>query len=75
VLLVGASLLVETLRSLGRVDVGFDPEGLVVAEMTFASSRYPERADYIPRFDATLEALRAIPGVRSVSSIRRTCAR
>jgi predicted permease len=71
VLLVGASLLVESLRSLARVDVGFDPDGLVVADMTFASARYPERADYLPRFDATLAALEAIPGVRTVSSIRR----
>ncbi len=71
VLLVGAALLVKSLDSLSRVDVGFAPEGLVTAYMTFASGRFPERDDYLPRFDATLEALAAIPGVRSASSVRR----
>lgn len=71
VLLVGAGLLVESLRSLARVDVGFEPEALVVADMTFASSRFPTRDEYLPRFDATREALEAVPGVRSVSTIRR----
>ena len=70
VLLIGASLLVESLDSLSRVDIGFEPEGLVVAEMTFESNRFPDRSDYLPRFDATLAALEALPGVRSVSSIR-----
>ena len=71
VLLVGASLLVRSLQSLARVDTGFEPDRLVVADMTFAAARFPERSDYLPRFDATLEALSAIPGVRSVSTIRR----
>jgi predicted permease len=71
VLLVGSLLLVESLRALARVDVGFDAEGLIVADMTFSSSRFPERTDYLPRFDETLEELAAIPGVGSVSTIRR----
>jgi predicted permease len=71
VLLVGASLLAKTLDSLGEVDVGFEPDGLVVADMTFGSDRFPERVDYLPRFDATIDALAAVPGVRSVSSVRR----
>ena len=71
ILLVGSLLLVESLRALARVDPGFDAEGLIVAEMTFSSNRFPERSDYLARFDATLEALGAVPGVGSVSTIRR----
>lgn len=70
VLLVGASLLIKSLESLRRVDIGFDADDLVVAEMTFASNRFPDRADYLPRFDATIAALAALPGARGVSSIR-----
>lgn len=71
VLLVGATLLLKSLDSLGRVDVGFDPEGLVTAYVTFGSDRFPTAAEYLPRFDATMAALSALPGVRSVSSVRR----
>jgi len=71
VLVVGSLLLVESLRALARVDVGFDTEGLIVADLTFSSNRFPDRSDYLPRFDATLEALGSVPGVASVSTIRR----
>lgn len=71
VLLIVASLLVKSLDALNRVDVGFEPDDLVVAVMTFASDRFPDRSDFLPRFDATLEALEAVPGVRSASSVRR----
>ena len=71
VLVVGASLLAKSLDALSRVDVGFEPEELVVAYMTFASDRFPERSDYLPRFDATLEALSSLPGVAGVTSVRR----
>jgi putative ABC transport system permease protein len=70
-LLVGAGLLVRSLQALGRVDPGFEPEGLVVADITFPSRWYPERADYLARYDETLEAFEGIPGVVSVGSIRR----
>ncbi len=71
VLLVGAGLLARSLAALGRVDPGFDPEGLVVAAINFPSSRYPDRPAYLARYDATLEGLQALPGVASAASIRR----
>jgi putative ABC transport system permease protein len=71
VLLVGAALLAKSLDELDRIDVGFEPDELVVAYMTFGSDRFPERSDYLPRFEATLEALSAIPGAAGVTSVRR----
>ncbi len=70
-LLIGAVMMITSLANLAEVDVGFETEGLVVAEITFPSSRYPENADYLARYWATLEAFRGIPGVRSASAVRR----
>ena len=70
VLLVGASLLLRSLWALGRTDPGFDAAGLIVAEINFPASRY-DREGYLRRFDETLPALAAIPGVSGVGSIRR----
>jgi predicted permease len=71
VLLVGAALLVRSLWSLSRTDPGFDAENLVVADITFPTSRYPERPEYLQRYTETLDALAAIPGVSAVGTIRR----
>ncbi|MEQ9401092.1 MAG: ADOP family duplicated permease [Longimicrobiales bacterium] len=71
VLTVGASLLARSLGELSRVDPGFRAEGLVVAEMTFSATRFPDRTDYLPRFDAVREALARAPGVVSVAVVRR----
>lgn len=66
VLLVGTALLVRSLRSAAAVDHGFDPEGVVVAEVNLRLNDYDEprgRAFY----DALLEQLRAAPEVASAA--------
>lgn len=67
---VGAGLLSRGVQTLARVDPGFAADGLVVAHMTLPSARYPDRADFMPRFDELLTAFGAIPGVDEVGSIR-----
>ncbi len=71
VLLVGSTLLVRSLWSLRSVDPGFRSEGLVVADMTFAATRYPGRPEYLQRWTEMLDGLRAIPGIEGVGSVRR----
>jgi putative ABC transport system permease protein len=71
VLLVGAALLAKSLDALGRVDPGFEAEGLVVAYMTFASDRFPQPPEYLARFDETRQAIAAVPGVARITSVRR----
>ena len=65
-LVAGAGLFLRTLHNLGRVDLGFDPRGLVL--FTFdptMNGRAPERmATVFPRL---LERLEAIPGVKSAT--------
>jgi putative ABC transport system permease protein len=70
VLMVGSTLLVRSLWSLRAVDPGFDTDGLVVAQLTFPSSRYPERPQYLQRWNEMLDGLAAIPGVEGVASVR-----
>jgi predicted permease len=66
VLLVGAGLLLRSFRELHRVDLGFEPQGVLAAFLTMNPDRYPE-AEHRTTFADGLEArLSALPGVESV---------
>jgi putative ABC transport system permease protein len=69
-LVVGASLLLRSFLALGRAEVGFNPDRVLVVQSTvstngLASARAATRfyADVLPR-------LAAVPGVASVAGIR-----
>ena len=67
VLLVGAGLFLRTLQNLRQVDVGFNPQNLVLFRVNPQLNRYDEqrtRAFY----DDLLERLRAVPGVRAATT-------
>jgi predicted permease len=66
VLLVGAGLFLRTLHNLRQVDVGFDPQNLLLFRVAPQLNRYDE-----PRMAALyrdlLERLPTVPGVRGVA--------
>lgn len=63
VLIVGAALLVESLRGLRATDPGVDPEGVVTMDIFLTPSRY-DSWDAMWRFySQLLEKVRALPGV------------
>jgi putative ABC transport system permease protein len=62
VLLVGASLLGETVMRLTSVPVGFDPANVVLLSGGWPAERLTE-AQLAARTDGVLDALRAVPGV------------
>jgi putative ABC transport system permease protein len=64
VLIVAAVLLGASLVKLLAVSPGFDPEGLVAAEVSLPSAKYREPARKIAFHEAVLEALRAMPGAQ-----------
>jgi putative ABC transport system permease protein len=66
-LLVGAGLLIRSLRQLQHVDPGFDLDHLVAIPIDPPSPRYDDPARALALFDAVAEAARAVPGVRSVA--------
>jgi putative ABC transport system permease protein len=65
VLLVGGALLVQSLRNLLGVDVGFDRRYVVSAEIpALPSIRYSSDAAVTRFYEELLQRVRALPGVR-----------
>src|SRR6185369_16714095 len=66
VLLVGATMLVRSLRNLQSTDVGFDREHLIVVDLDINSRGYQGAA--LASLTRTLhDRIAALPGVASVS--------
>jgi putative ABC transport system permease protein len=68
-LLVGASLLIQTFVKLSAIDPGFDGKGVLTARMALQGERYASTQDINRFFDQGLERLRRIPGVRSAAVV------
>ena len=66
-LLVGAGLLVQTLRQLERVDLGFRPEGLLTFQLSLPPTQYPLNGRAFAFYKELLESLRGLPGVRDAA--------
>jgi putative ABC transport system permease protein len=68
VLLAGAGLMVKSLVLLHRLDLGFEPAGVLTFEVSIPGGKYPkdeERALVKGQFE---EALAALPGVAAVGA-------
>src|SRR6185503_17785899 len=65
VLLAGAGLLIRSALRLQDVDPGFDPRGVVSARVTLPASAYPDHERPARAFEAMVERLRQMPGVRA----------
>jgi predicted permease len=69
ILLVGASLLVESMIHLTRQSPGFDPNGVMVFNLDLPDARYGKPEQSIIFFRELLERVRAVPGVQSASAV------
>ena len=65
VLLIGAGLFLRTVQSLGNVDVGFNPQNIVLFRVSPQLNRY-EPSRVAPFYDEVTARVAAIPGVRAV---------
>ena len=63
---VGAGLMVRSLAELQRVSPGFDPGHLLTFELSLPGTTYREDAKVRGFYDALVQKLEAVPGVRSV---------
>jgi len=68
-LLVGAGLLVRSFQNLRRVDLGFDPKGVVSMQIQLPDTRYPDAQTRLAFFQTFEERLEALPGVEAAGSI------
>ena len=62
-LLVGAGLLVRTVRRLQAVPLGFTPENLMTMQVSLPGSKYGAPEQRINFFSQLLDQLRGVPGV------------
>jgi putative ABC transport system permease protein len=69
VLLVGAGLMVRSIIALQATDPGFEPRGLLVAEVAITGSAQAAPGRRSPFFLDLVQRIEAIPGVRSASAI------
>jgi predicted permease len=65
-LLAGAALLFTSLARLQQVDVGIDPDNLMLARASISASKYPDDASVQQFWGRALPNLAAIPGVAAV---------
>jgi putative ABC transport system permease protein len=67
VLLIGAGLLVRSFAALQRIPLGFEPHGLVAADVMLGFRREWSPAQRTAIRERVMERLRAIPGVTDAS--------
>ena len=65
VLVVGAGLLIKSFRQLQQVDPGFNPDGVLVMDMTLPQSKYSEWHQVNGFYTRLIERINSLPGVRS----------
>ena len=80
VLLIGAGLMIESMRRLGRVEAGFDPRGVLTVQLGVPRRKYVD-AELDRRFSPlayaraarffadAVEQVRVLPGVRAAGAI------
>jgi len=69
ILLICASLLIQSFARLGRVDTGMRTERLFTARIGLPETGYPKPESIVAFFDQLVPRLRAIPGVESVTTV------
>jgi len=69
VLLVGAAVMLRSLRALQTVDTGFDGRSVLTMTVSLPVTRYETPAQRTAFFDGALERLRVLPGVTAAGAI------
>jgi putative ABC transport system permease protein len=66
-LLIGAGLLIRTLGNLERVQLGFEPSGLITFQLAPPAAKYPGTGKAQQFYRELLAALQSTPGVRGAA--------
>ncbi|HVN77905.1 MAG TPA: ABC transporter permease, partial [Terriglobia bacterium] len=71
VLLISAGLMVESLRRLLKVDLGFNPAGVLTMSLDMSDPKYDQNPALFMAFNAQLlESVRALPGIQYAGLVR-----
>ncbi len=68
VLLVGSALLIRSFARVMSVDPGFDPAGVVTADMAIPLTKYQKPEQAAQFYTGLVERLRAVPGVAAAGA-------
>jgi len=69
VLLMGAGVMIQSLLALRHVDTGFNPHNVLTMRVRLVDARYPSPVQRTSFVDATLQRIRALPGVEAAGTI------
>ena len=69
VLLMGAGVMVQSLLALRHSDTGFDPNNVLTMRVRLVDARYRTAGQRSAFFEATLQRIRALPGVVAAGTI------
>jgi predicted permease len=67
ILLIGATLLIESLAHLYRVDPGFQPSGLLTMKISLSATRYDNDQKRAALYDQVEQRVRSLPGVEGAA--------
>jgi putative ABC transport system permease protein len=70
-LTVGAGLLLRSYDRLSSVAPGFDPEGVLTAEMVIPGARYDSMTKVVGFYSSLVDRVRAMPGVQDAAAVRQ----
>ena len=69
ILAIGATLMVRSLIRLQAVNPGFNPDGVLAASLTLPEEAYSKPGQRINFYKSLIERLKAIPGIKSASTV------
>ena len=69
-LLVGASLLIRSLRVLQQVDVGFEPHAVLTARLSLPEVGYEQPEKIVAFYERLVAGVRELPGVSQAGLVR-----
>jgi putative ABC transport system permease protein len=70
VLLVGAGLMLRSLWSLQRIDLGFNPSGVLTMRVSLPDTSYATPEQVVGFYARLMDQVRALPGVASAGAAR-----
>ena len=70
VLVIGAGLMGRSLSALGRVPLGFDPEGVLTLRLALPQTRYDTPEKVVDFYRQLVERVRTLPGVEAAGVVR-----